>query len=581
MKSPSRTHTGRYDSLPLSDRTVLIVLTVILSAQVFLVLARLNGMFLTETPVRHGELREGILGAPGKKNPLYAKNPAEKDITALIHAGLLKRTGDGYETELARTWEKKNGNEYVFHIKRNAFFHDGSPVTAKDIVHTVSMVKEDPNARYHAPWKDVKLHVVDAATLSFTVPEETTDFPEGFTVPILPEHVWKKIAVRRRNDYDGPGVRIGAGPYRYDRERFTPDGRPTEMTLSAFSGYVLGKPYIEKMTLVFLPDAETLFSAYREKTVDMMRVDSPADIPMREENGGTVKQAPTDRVVGVFFNASEGRVPEDPFIRSILSKPAQRSRIITEVLHHHADAIDGPISTDAAQEHDDTNPDDLAQTLEDIGWKFEGLSGQRKKDGRPFTLILLSTDTEKMKSTADILAESWRRLGADVEIKTVADTAPAIAKRDFDAVLHEYEADTPEDLIALWKSDERKNFSWITGFGSPILNNLLDELTKNTPPERLKERLSTGGGDNWRGAVYDEIKVEMNRGVPAAFLYSPRFLYVIPETVMGTGLGPRNRISEPEDRFADVHRWHIKRERVWIFLTDRVKQKQHDNHTNT
>lgn len=580
MKSFSSFHIypGIYKKLSPSDACIFVILTVLLLVQFFIVLYEINGLFLTEIPIRHGTLNEGIADIPGNRNPLYAASPAEKDIAALMHAGLLKRDlKGGYTPHLAEHWEKQNGNEYTFRLRKNASFHDGFPVTVRDIVQTVTMTKqiEEEDTGYKDIWDDVEIHVMDDTTITFTVPEGNLGFPEGFTMPVLPEHIWKKIPEEQRHNYNGSGANVGAGPYRYDREQFTLDGQPTKLTLTEFPGHVLGRPYLKKVVLYFFRDKKELLEAYRNGHVDAIHNVPATEIPVllkQKDNKNTVREAGTNRVFGVFFNTEEGRVLEDPFLRSILSQRTERDRIVTGIFNGKATAIAGPLPTDQETKKEDITVKELEQTLEDIGWGFEGSSGQRKKNGVPFKISFIFPNIEEMKKTADILTEEWRRLGVNVTARAlpVRVMRETIGEKQFDAVLYGYGADRPEDLVDIWKSDERKNVAWTTGFESPILNNLLTELEKNTPPERLQNRLSTPSSDNWRDIVYNEIKTEMNRGAPAVFLYSPHFLYMVPGTIMGIGLanGQQSRISDPSDRFSNIHRWHLKKEKVWKFLTD-------------
>ena len=41
---------------------------------------------------------------------------------------------------LAERWEVKTPNTWIFHLRKNIRFHDGSPLTAADVVHSVNRV---------------------------------------------------------------------------------------------------------------------------------------------------------------------------------------------------------------------------------------------------------------------------------------------------------------------------------------------------------------------------------------------------------------------------------------------------------
>ena len=199
-------HPGIYKKLPLSDACFVLFLMVVLCAQLFFLLASLNTVFLYETTVRRGEISEGVIGVPVYRNPLYASNAAERDIAALMHAGLLKYNRDGdLVPHLAKTWAQDSPNRYTFSLRKNSSFHDGFLITAADVLYTIEMIQGEQKytTNLHQVWRDVIVEVVDDMTLSFVVPEGNLHFPEQFTVPVLPKHVWKKIPTDKQRNYTG------------------------------------------------------------------------------------------------------------------------------------------------------------------------------------------------------------------------------------------------------------------------------------------------------------------------------------------------------------------------------------------
>ena len=571
-----RPHPGMYKKLPPSDGCIVLILMGVLLVQTLFLLTSINDTFLHDTTVRRGEINEGVVGVPAHKNPLYADDAAEKDVAALMHAGLLKYdlTGD-FVPHLAAAWQQDSPNRHTITLRENISFHDGSLITTTDVLYTIAMVQEEQKYKspYHEAWVDVVAEAVDDITLTVTVPEGNLHFPEALTIPILPQHIWKKIPVDKRRNYNGSGVHIGAGPYKYDQETITLDERPTSITLEEFSGYVLGRPFIKKITLHFFVDVANLLRAYQSGAIDSIYGiaggEAAALLEQKQEEQGVLHTADTNRVFGIFFNAEDGRLLQYSFLRSILSQGIKREHIITQVFSTHATPIQHPLPTDTEIKEQDIALEDLKQTLEDIGWGFESATGKRERDGVPLKISFVIPNIKEAQRIAEMLTENWRRIGISVETETIPEKEipTAIAEKQFDAILYGYEADTPKDLVALWKSGNRENLASITSFGSPTLNGLLIDLERSTPPSRLAEQLSRAGDDNWRNIVYDAIKVEMMKNVPAIFLYSPHFLYIVPERIKGVDLqrGQQRfgRITDPSDRFANVHKWHTQRERVW------------------
>src|SRR5918996_936856 len=48
---------------------------------------------------------------------------------------------------LAERWEVKSPNTWIFHLRKNLRFHDGSPLTAADVVHSIKRVGTDPQSK--------------------------------------------------------------------------------------------------------------------------------------------------------------------------------------------------------------------------------------------------------------------------------------------------------------------------------------------------------------------------------------------------------------------------------------------------
>ena len=580
---------GIFRKLPPSDAVIFVVLVAVLCVQIAVALRYINGEFTTGVPIRKGAIHEGVVGVPLYRNALLATRQVERDIAALLHAGLLRRDGDGaLSPHLAESW-RRDGNQFIFRLRDSAFFHDGTPVTAEDVLHTARMIGllREGNPRRHA-WNGVEVSAPDAMTVIVTVPPGTRYFPDEFTVPVLPKHVWQKIPPDRWERYRGPGVHIGAGPYRHLRESLTLNERLTTMTLGEFPGYVLGRPYIETVTFHFFGTADELIAMYRNGTVNAVNGIAAGEVPalLRQgEERNTLYSARTNRIIGVFFNMKEGRIPADSFIRNMLSQVVDREEIAGTVLHGRATPLRSPIVTDTAAEEQTIALEDLQQTLEDIGWEFEASVGHREKDGVPLHISFVIPDTEETRNIGAALSERWRKLGVKVDMRVLPQSVlrGVIEDSQFDVLLYGYEADEPKDLVDIWKRGERESVASIIHYDNPALDALLTELESDLPPERITAAAEDADGDEdsapparadipadkWHEMVYADIKEEMVRDTPAIFLYSPHFLYILPDGISGVGAEKdnTNRFNHPSDRFNTVHTWYTQKEHIWNFLT--------------
>jgi peptide/nickel transport system substrate-binding protein/oligopeptide transport system substrate-binding protein len=95
----------------------------------------------TNSPVRGGTLHIAQI-APLSIDPAFVDDSYEAALVNQIHDGLLRHDGNlNLLPSLATSWRiSRDSREYRFELKRDAYFHDGSPVTAEDFVFSLSRI---------------------------------------------------------------------------------------------------------------------------------------------------------------------------------------------------------------------------------------------------------------------------------------------------------------------------------------------------------------------------------------------------------------------------------------------------------
>ncbi|CAD5377557.1 putative oligopeptide transporter subunit; periplasmic-binding component of ABC superfamily transporter [Pseudomonas sp. OF001] len=163
-----------------------------------------------------GTLRQAGFGGFDSLNPFINKGVAADEI-GLVYDTLTKRSLDEPFTEyglLAESIEKAPDNRWVrFTLRREARFHDGTPVTAADVVFTFDTLMKDGSPQYKAYYADVEKAVAeDGRTVRF-------DFRHGGNrelplivgqLPVLPRHAWEGREFNRTS-LEPP---LGSGPYK-------------------------------------------------------------------------------------------------------------------------------------------------------------------------------------------------------------------------------------------------------------------------------------------------------------------------------------------------------------------------------
>lgn len=121
-----------------------------------------------------------------------------------------------YEGQLAESWEEsEDGLVWTFHLRPEATWHDGEPVTAHDVAYTYHIMLTDKvistrNADSVALIKSVE--AVDDQTVEFTLNNAAPiDFAD---VQVMPKHVWEKHEGEWSDYANDEFPIVGSGPFR-------------------------------------------------------------------------------------------------------------------------------------------------------------------------------------------------------------------------------------------------------------------------------------------------------------------------------------------------------------------------------
>lgn len=505
--------------------------------------------FMITVPGYGGTLREGIVGTPRFINPVLAVTDQDKDLTALVYAGLTKRDSHGHIVlNLAQSIVQSDDKlSYSVILKEDASFHDGTSVTADDVVYTISLIQNPLIKSPHAiEWEGVTVEKVSEQEVVFSLKKPFPLFMHTLSIGILPKHVWKNLTEEQISLSDYNIHAIGSGPYKITSIE-TDSGIPTVFTLEAHKNYTLGRPYIDTLIISTYQNEKYLLRAFEGKEVTRIHAVAPEKaLGLTTSTKATVDTSLLPRTFSVFFNPNKNSALSDKHVRTALQFAINKQAIVTEVLRNYGKVVNDPYPFgESATPH-----------VYDIAKAQEELSKSKLFKNASSTLVitLATANTDEMKKIAEMIQADWAKIGvtADLAVYEVSDLNQSVIKdRDFQALLFGTITQSPSDLYAFWHSTQRAYP------GLNISNYVSNKLDTNL------ETLRTSDDEITRLGAYENLRKEFAEEVPGIFLYAPALIYVKRDDIVS----PLPLYSfDNASRFALVEQWHKYSERVWPTL---------------
>ncbi|MFZ2072718.1 MAG: ABC transporter substrate-binding protein [Minisyncoccia bacterium] len=524
---------------------------------------------MTGVPMQGGSLSEGIIGTPRFVNPVLALSDAERDLVSLVYSGLMRKSPDGtLIPDLAEKYEvSKDGLTYTFTLKDKIYFHDGKPVTADDIIFTINEVK-DPiiKSPHKGNWEGVNVEKIDEKTIAFNLKQPFASFLENATIGIMPAHLWEGSPIELNEANINP---IGSGPFLVSNVNKQSGGIINYYTLTSFKKFILGKPYIKNITLHFYPSENELISALQSGEVGQISSITPSNAETLKNKNYRVEYSVLPRVFGLFFNQNKAQIFTDKHIIEAINQAIDKDRIVNEVLAGYGVVINEPIPPNMIayqrlSTEDNSSQEERLKKAQDIlskdGWK-KGTDGflektltDKKKKTKSTSKLEFSISTgnaPELAKSAELIKLDLESIGIKVDVKTFEIgnlNQTVIRPRDYDALLFGQIINHESDLFAFWHSTQRKD---------PGLN---VAMYTNAKVDKILEDASITINEKSRIKKYAQFEDEIKKDMPAVFLYSPNFIYVVSKNLQGLDI---NHIISPSDRFLNSYLWYAETDNVW------------------
>lgn len=362
---------------------------------------------------------------PGSLSNLYVGQEAgilNYYIASIAQEGLVSIDAQGrVQPGLAESWEQTDDVTYVYELRDDALFQDGTPVTADDVVFSLEEARDEtasPGLAYYLSGVDtIEKTGESEVTITLNAPDPafSANMSSGGAAFITSQKFWE--------EHDGKvgtsdALLLGTGPYQVTE--FVPDSHVTLERVDTWWGEL---PKVKEITVSFIPDESTRLLAAQSGDIDVA-----FNVPLAQ--AAQWEKLDTMRVdyindlsyVGLYFNTSVAPF-DDPKVREAVAHAVDRDAYVSSLLRGHGEAATAIMTPESLGKAYDA--DAAREKLASIPqWDFDldAAAAALAESGSPdgFEAELLTPNTgPQLGSAAQALAQNLADIGITLNVREV------------------------------------------------------------------------------------------------------------------------------------------------------------------
>ncbi|HET9030105.1 MAG TPA: peptide ABC transporter substrate-binding protein [Candidatus Aquilonibacter sp.] len=502
-------------------------------------LAACTSRHAREQSAHPGTLVVALRKEPISLNPLALEGTDSYTFGPLIYSYLTQYTPDGRSIgdvainapTIQNGGVRDGGRKVTFHLRHNAKWQDGSPVTARDVLFTYHAIMDPANnvdSRYGFD-RISSIAAPDPYTVVLTLkapfaPIVGYFFGGDSNYPLLPAHVLASLP--NLNVASINSSPVGSGPYALESWQ-----RGDRMTLRANALYYGGKPAIEHLALPFVPDDSTRIEQLQTGEADAaFLLDASRIDQLRHIAGHRVVVTPVPYFYALAFNLRRP-LQADPTVRKAIAMAIDRETLTRKISGgvYDADTAMRGLFTwayDPSAKPPAFDPAGARAILAADGWK-RGSDGIRVKNGRRLSMQLIFPNGSPMTNRfAVAIASAVKAVGIEMSLRGyerqqfIARDGPELSGQ-FDVSLYDYQGTFDPDASWLLACDQRSPGGFnLSGYCDKKMDALLTHAVSSFDP---KVRI----------ADYAAVQEQIQRDLPYLMLCQISEVDVIPSGMRG------------------------------------------------
>ena len=465
----------------------------------------------------------GVLVIGTTQKPRHLNSAVQSGIATMMPAAQLFaspiRMDANWKPQpyLAERWDLSADNRSVtLHLRKDALFHDGKPITAEDVKFSIETIRDNhPFKTMYGPVNAVTVADPHTAIVRLSEPHPALLLAMSTSLtPIIPKHIFgdgTDVKVHPRNANP-----IGSGPFKLV------EFKPGEFTvLERFDKFFLkDTPKLNRVIIREFKDTSSMMLAFERGEIDIHSELTDAGQISRASKLPNVTLASTSPAIGpiawLAFNTKSPKLA-DKRIRQAINFAIDKKYLLETLLGKVHTRATGPIAAgspfyEPKVEKYDLNLQKAAQLLDEAGLK-PGANG-----------IRLTLDLDYIPGSVELMVSqeytkiALSKVGIEVNVRASPDF-PSWARR---VASHQFDM----TLDSVWNWGDPVIGVHRTWLSSNIKPGIIWSNTQNYSNPKVDELLANAAKESSmakRKAMYSQMQKIVVDDCPVAFLIEINF----------------------------------------------------------
>ncbi|MEG2039322.1 MAG: ABC transporter substrate-binding protein [Oscillospiraceae bacterium] len=435
-------------------------------------------------------------------DPIYAYDHVTNPVVNQITEGLLNYDENAQIVcNLAKSWKVVDPTTYVYVVRDDVKFSDGTPMTMEDVMFSIERYR-DPALASYLLWMYASVDTIEqTGDWEITVKLKQPDALWPYTWATTAGHIISKAYYEAHStDFGKPtGGVMGTGAYKFDSWE-----TGSQIKLSKNPNYWNKETpaTFEKIVYTIIPEDTTRLTAITTGQVDFA-IDPPIDMidQIKASPNVTVDMIDSYGIDFLSFNCEKAPF-NDVNVRKAIAHTLNKQALYDSVIKDSGQPATAIPMGSALYTVERPTWESYKPKVADYEYNMDLAKEALAKSAYPngFECKLMVNESSINNSIALMIQQSCAELGIKVTIEKISNDELINVQfggkmngniKDYDMGLFRWESDFPDpsgNLVPIYLgANKAPGGSNVSGYDNPAVNELLDKQAASTDPvERTK-----------------------------------------------------------------------------------------------